>query len=101
MREEAQPVSVGAELDRDAHVGQACRNRRRDLQMTADFELITRDALAVDAQLVERLIQCRTRAGTLLTVRDSEPGPGQVGETANTQRIAGGRRQSQFPSREV
>src|SRR3984957_20553891 len=101
MWNKMQSVGVGTQPDGDSCVRQARRDRGRDLEMAADFELIARDALALDPDLAERMVENRACSGTVFAIHDFQARSPQVGETADCERIAGRRRESKLPSRKV
>ncbi len=96
-----QSVGVGTKPDSDSGVRQASRYRSRDLEMAADFELIACDAIALDADLAQRMVKNRSRSGAVFAIHDLEAGSPEVGETADGERIPGRRREPKFPSRKV
>jgi len=57
--------------DGDSGVRQARRDRSRDLEMAADFELIACNTRGLDSKLAEREVERRPRSGAVFAVYDS------------------------------
>ncbi len=97
MGKKMQSVGICPQSDSDSDVREPRRDCSRDFEMSADFELVSADALGLEAELAKRLIENRARSRAIFAVDDSKTRSLQVGETANPKRVAGRRRKPQFP----